>query len=130
MRLFILGHLAHVVLCRTAGREAALRQHSGLRVNEEDEVLEYRPWDVIDKTMPYEPSGSDRLFVAVNSKGNVVGREESIKRSQDESEYDFASPDAALAEISFVWISEEWRNRRVASTMLPRALEDVGFELP
>ncbi|KAF4756811.1 hypothetical protein FOZ63_020315, partial [Perkinsus olseni] len=139
MKFFTLGHLAHAALSRTAGRGAAMKQHSGLRANKADEALraadlEYRPWqagDVVRKLVPYGASDSDRLFVAVESKSNVVGRVVSVKRSADETEFylEGASPDATFAEIFSVWVNEEWRNRRVASTMLPRALEDVGIGL-
>ncbi|KAF4657453.1 hypothetical protein FOZ61_006273 [Perkinsus olseni] len=95
MKFFTLGHLAHAALSRTAGRGAAMKQYSGLRANKADEGLraadlDYRPWqagDVVRKLVPYGASDSDRLFVAVESKSNVVGRVVSVKRSADETEY-------------------------------------------
>ncbi|KAF4712356.1 hypothetical protein FOZ62_020745, partial [Perkinsus olseni] len=86
MKFFILGHLAHAALCRTAGRGTAMKQHSGPTANKADEGLraadlEYRPWqpgDVVRKLVPYEASGSDRLFVAVESKSVRELREASL----------------------------------------------------
>ncbi|KAF4716696.1 hypothetical protein FOZ62_017081, partial [Perkinsus olseni] len=100
--------------------------------------LEYRPWqagDVIDKIIPYEPSVAlDRVFVAVNSKGvrkNVVGgvasELEFPDRMQGREYAKFAAvfPHAAIVRISYVWVHVDWRSKRVASTMFPKALEDV-----
>ncbi|KAF4708976.1 hypothetical protein FOZ62_023775, partial [Perkinsus olseni] len=65
MKIFTLGHLAHAALTRTAGRGAAMKQHSGLRANKADEALR----------------------AAELGRPKVVGRVVSVKRSADETEY-------------------------------------------
>ncbi|KAF4683596.1 hypothetical protein FOZ60_008863 [Perkinsus olseni] len=136
MRLFIFGCLPPVALCLTAGRGATMEQE---RLNEAEEDLtaadlEYRPWQRGDARygQPSEPPDPDRLFVAADPKAasgyNVVGRVESELQFTDENNPKFAAafPHAAIVRISYVWVHVAWRSKRVASTMFPKALEDVN----
>ncbi|KAF4736461.1 hypothetical protein FOZ62_020398 [Perkinsus olseni] len=140
MRLFIFGCLSSVALCRTARRGATMEQE---RPNEAEEGLtaadlEYRPWQRGDARYgrPFEPPDPDRLFVAADPKAasgyNVVGRVESELEFTDENNPKFAAafPHAAIVHISYVWVHAAWRSKGVASTMLPKALEDIRSSLP